>query len=157
MNRLILSIALCIFCLTGVAQDLTYTITGAGQSNSGNYLVSVKVNTKKKVTTSAENLALMYAVHGVMFKGVMSETGYDNQKPLISDPNIEQTKADFFNAFFNEGKYRTYASLVPSTLSIVKNKQTKCTETMAMVIVDKESLQHYLEKSGIVQGFSNLW
>lgn len=39
----------------------------------------------------------------------------------------------------------------------MKNKQTKMQETTAVVMVDKESLLGYLEESGVVKGFSNLW
>lgn len=30
-------------------------------------------------------------------------------------------------------------------------------ETSAIVMVDKEALQHYLEEAHVIQGFSNLW
>jgi hypothetical protein len=39
----------------------------------------------------------------------------------------------------------------------MKNKQIKAYETQATVIVDKAGLQKYLEESGIIKGFSNLW
>lgn len=137
------------------AQD--YTVRSAGQGKSGNYLVEVTVSSKKKLTSAAEDLVKEYAVRGVMFRGLMASSGYGEQKPLIKDPSIEQTKADFFKAFFNEGEYKRYASIVGSSLSTMKNKQTKMQETSATVMVDKESLLHYLEESGIIQGFSNLW
>ena len=39
----------------------------------------------------------------------------------------------------------------------MKNKKTKMIETTAVVMVDKEALQHYLEEAHILKGFSNLW
>jgi hypothetical protein len=39
----------------------------------------------------------------------------------------------------------------------MKNKQTKMFDNEATVIVKKEELQHFLEESGIIKGFSNLW
>ena len=155
MKRLFFSSILCFVAIICSAQE--YTVRSAGQSNSGNYLVEVTVCSKKKLTSKAEDLVKEYAVRGVMFRGLMASSGYGEQKPLISDPNIEQTKSEFFTAFFNEGAYQRYASVVGSSLSTMKNKQTKMQETSAIVMVDKESLQQYLEKSGVIQGFSNLW
>lgn len=144
----------CLACPFVDAQE--YTVRSAGQGKARNYLVSVTVSSKKK-PKAAEDLVKEYAVRGVMFRGLMAADGYGEQKPLIKDPNIEQTKADFFTVFFAEGAYKRYASVVASSLSIMKNKQTKMQETTAVVMVDKESLLGYLEESGVVKGFSNLW
>lgn len=140
-----------------VCKAQEYTVRSAGQGSEGNYLVEVVVSSKKKLTTKADDLVKEYAVRGVLFRGLMSSTGYGQQKPLITDPDIEQTKAEFFKAFFTEGGYKRYAAVVGSTLSTMKNKQTKMNETSATVMVNKEQLQHYLEESGIIDGFSNLW
>lgn len=155
MKKLILLFMLCILCVIASAQE--YTIKSGGQGKSGNYLVEITVSSKKKMKGNAEDLVTRYAVHGVMFRGLMATAGYGEQKPLFKDPNIEQTKADFFQAFFNEGSYKTYATVLDSSLSVMKNKQTKMNEVSAVVLVDKESLVHYLEQSGILKGFSNLW
>lgn len=155
MKRLFFVTLLCFMAVVCHAQE--YTVRSAGQGNSGNYLVEVTVSSKKKLTSTAEDLVKEYAVRGVMFRGLMAQSGYGEQKPLIKDPNVEQTKSEFFKAFFKEGAYKRYASIVGSSLSTMKNKQTKMQETTATVMVDKESLQHYLEESGIIQGFSNLW
>lgn len=155
MKKIFFISILCFITTLCNAQE--YTVRSAGQSNSGNYLVEITVSSKKKLTSTAEDIVKEYAVRGVMFRGLMASTGYGEQKPLIKDPNVEQTKSEFFKAFFNEGAYKKYASIVGSSLSTMKNKQTKMQETSATVMVDKESLQHYLEESGIIQGFSNLW
>lgn len=156
MNRLLLSLLFSMFAFLCNAQE-EYTIQSAGQGKSGNYLVKVVVSSKKKFASSVEDLVKKYAVHGVLFRGFMAADGYGEQKPLIKDPNVEQTKADFFNAFFSEEAYKRYASVVSGSLSVMKNKQTKKQEASAEVLVDKESLQHYMEESGILKGFSNLW
>ena len=155
MKKVLLSFVLLTCCIMASAQE--YYVKSAGQGQGGRYLVSVTVNVKKKLPSTAEDLVMKYAVKGVMFRGLMASDGYGEQKPLITDPNIEQTKADFFQAFDNEGKYRNYASIVNSSLTSMKNKKTKMIETSAVVMVDKEALQHYLEEAHILQGFSNLW
>ena len=76
-------------------------------------------------------------------------------KLCIDDANVERTKAEFFKAFWNEKGYERYAQMTTSSLTSVKVK--KGYEVSAIFLVDKESLQHYLEENGIIQGFSNLW
>ena len=155
MKKVLLSFVLLMCCMMVSAQE--YYVQSAGQGQGGRYLVSVTVNVKKKLPSTAEDLVMKYAVQGVMFRGLMASDGYGEQKPLITDPTIEQTKADFFQAFNNEGKYRNFASIVNSSLTSMKNKKTKMIETTAVVMVDKEALQHYLEEAHVIKGFSNLW
>lgn len=155
MKKIVLLLVLLVNCIIVNAQE--YYVKSAGQGQGGRYLVSVTVNVKKKLPSTAEDLVMKYAVQGVMFRGLMAADGYGEQKPLITDPNVEQTKADFFEAFNNEGKYRNFASIVNSSLTSMKNKKTKMIETSAVVMVDKEALQHYLEEAHVIQGFSNLW
>lgn len=155
MKKVLVSFVLLMCCMIASAQE--YYVQSAGQDQGGRYLVSVTVNVKKKLPSSAEDLVMKYAVQGVMFRGLMAAEGYGEQKPLITDPTIQQTKADFFQAFDNEAKYRNFASIVNSSLSSMKNKKTKMIETSAVVMVDKEALQHYLEEAHVLKGFSNLW
>lgn len=155
-KKIILSFILCCLAMANVcAQE--YSITSGGQGKNGRYLVRVTLKTKaKKSELNAENLLKHYAVHGVMFRGIASTEGFGEQKPLVCDPNLEQVKSDFFNAFFAEESYKRYASIVESSMSSTKLSK-KTYEVTALLLVDKESLQNYLEKSGIIEGFSNLW
>ena len=155
MKKLLMLFVCTICCAIAHAQE--YSARSGGQSNTGNYIVQIVVSSKKNPKNSSEDLGKRYAVHAVIFKGLMAADGFGEQKPLAKDPNVETTKAEFFNAFWNEGGYKRYASIVPSSLSVMKNKQTKMTEVSATVMVDKESLQHYLEESQVIDGFSNLW
>ena len=92
-----------------------------------------------------------------MFRGIAAAKGYSAQPPLINDPNIEQTKKAWLDAFWNEGAYKNYATIIPSSVSVLKNKATKKVETSALVRVSHSSLKAYLEKEGVIQGLSNLW
>lgn len=149
---LLQSIILSVMCY---AQD--YMVRSTGKSKTGGYIVDVEVSVKKDPKNMARDLALKGALRGVLFRGISSEDGLTDHKPLVQDPNIEQTKSAFFDAFFNEDIYKRYASIVDSSISVMKNKQTKMYEIEATVIVDKESLFHYLEDSNIINGFSDLW
>ncbi|MBQ6208264.1 MAG: hypothetical protein IJK42_00625 [Prevotella sp.] len=155
MKKVLMTIMLFIGCIFANAQS--YSIQSEGVDNSGNYVVRIVVSTKKKPSKTAEDLVRQYAVHGVMFRGITAAKGYSAQPPLIKDPNIEQTKKEFFEAFWRENGYSRYTSIVPSSMTVMKNKQSKMTETSALVTVSKELLQKYLEENGIIQGFSNLW
>lgn len=155
MKKLTILLFSIMFCAMGFAQE--YQIRSAGKSKTGGYIVEVEAFVKKDPKTTAIDIALESAVRGVMFRGVMSTNGFTDHKPLIQDPAVEQNKATFFNAFFREGLYKRYATLVGSSLSTIKNKKTKMYEIEATVIVDKEALIKYLEESDIINGFSDLW
>lgn len=155
MKKILLIVMLILSSIIGRAQE--YTIQSEGVDNNGNYVMRIVVSTKKKPSKTAEDLVRQYAVHGVMFRGITAAKNYSAQPPLIKDPNIEQTKKDFFDAFLREKAYNRYASIVPSSLSVIKNKQSKMMETSALVTVSKELLQKFLEENGIIQGFSDLW
>lgn len=155
MKSLLLTFMLCFGFITMNAQD--YSIVSEGVDNNGNYVARIVVSTKKKPSKSAEDLVRQYAVHGVMFRGVAAAAGYSGHPALIKDPNVEQTKKTWFDAFYNEGGYRNYVSITPSSLSVMKNKQSKMTETSALVTVSANDLRKYLEKEGIIKGLSNLW
>lgn len=142
-------------CIFANAQE--YTIQSEGVDNSGNYVVRIVVSTKKKPSKTAEDLVKKYAVHGVIFRGLTAAKDYSAQPPLVKDSNVEETKKEFFEAFWRENAYTKYASIIPSSLTVMKNKQSKMIETSALVTISKEQLQKYLENNGIIQGFSNLW
>lgn len=156
MKKILLSLLFACCCvLTATAQD--YNITTAGQGAEGNYLVKITVAMKgKEKGQDAEAIVKRYAVHGVMFKGLMASSGYAQQKPLISDPNLETTKSEWFNAFFESGAYKKYVTIVNSSLLSTKIGK-KDYELSATLVVNKESLLKYLQDEGIVKGFSNLW
>ena len=155
MKKSLLFVVFALCSLMVNAQE--YTLQSAGTAKDGSYLVKVKVSVKKLKNTTAQDLVLRYAVEGVMFDGLNDANGYSSQKPLIKDIDIRQKKAEFFEAFNREGKYKHFASIVNSSLTSMKNKQTKMIDNEATVIVKKEELQHYLEEAGIIKGFSELW
>lgn len=153
MKRTILFFISCLCCCITMAQG-SYTIAGCGQGKNGAYLV--KVSTVVKDVKTARDMMRRDAVHGVLFRGFKADTsGGLQQKPLIQEPNVERTKADFFNAFWSEKKYERYAQMIATSFTSVKLKKEY--EVSATFLVDKEALLHYLEDSGIIKGFSNVW
>lgn len=153
MKHLILTFICFLFVFTDSMGQNSFNIISTGQGRGGSYFV--KVTTVVKKIKDAQDILKHDAVEGVLFYGFTSSDGSINQKPLVSDPNVEQTKAEFFKAFFNEKQYLKYVTMTESSFSSIKVK--KGYEVSALFLVDKESLQHYLEDSGIIKGFSNLW
>lgn len=154
-KKLLITAILCL-CFTAV-KGQEYSVMSDGQGLNGEYLVTVVVSTKKNPVKEAEKLAKEYAVRGVMFRGVAPYKEHPGQQALISDPAVERTKERELHAFWNEGVYLNYVQLLPHSLTVMKNKQTKRYETTARLSVNKEALIEWLETNGIIQGFSNLW
>ena len=60
MKKVLLSFVLLTCCIMASAQE--YYVKSAGQGQGGRYLVSVTVNVKKKLPSTAEDLVMKYAV-----------------------------------------------------------------------------------------------
>ena len=131
--------------------NLRYEIECAGNGTQGNYLVKVWVYTKSG-NCSSETLK-KYAVHGVIFKGYAGKTDCVQQRPLASTPAIEQQKADFFNAFFNNDKaFAKYATEVNGSVERIRiGKEYKYG---AVISVAKDMLRQDLEKAGVIRGLN---
>ncbi len=128
--------------------DTRYDIEGVETGQQGTYLVKVYVYTKKSSATTEE---FKYAaVHGVIFRG-FSGKGFGAQKPLAK-PEVQTQHADFFNAFFNNGDYATYAQVVNPVADRVKiGKEYKIAATVS---VSKDALRKTLEGAGIIRNLN---
>lgn len=136
------------------AQD--YSLTMDSQGRDGKYQVRVTAILDKKQNKTAVDYIKRMAVDGVMFRGVAAAKGFPSQAPLITDPSVAQTKADFFAAFNANKEYDRYVNLNLQNMVVTKLPKNKF-EVTGILQVDKERLMEYLEKNGIVSGFNNLW
>lgn len=157
MNRIVALIVAVVMGLGCAFGQRYYNIEGAGVNSEGKVIVNVTVSSKKKIDRTAQDDVLRSAVEGVVYRGVASTGMSPEYHPLVSSPAQAEAKAAFFNSFFNDGVYRGYATLVPQSLSVMKNKQTKMHEASGQVVVDRERLLNYLEECNVIQGFSDLW
>ena len=146
-------VMLSIMSLQAKKVDITqtrYDIEGVNTGTQGNFLVKVYIYTNKGEATTEQ---LKYAaVHGVLFRG-FSGKGFANQKALARS-EIEKQKADFFNAFWSNGDYLQFASVINAVADRVKisGKEYKIG---AIVSVSKESLRRTLESAGIIRGLNS--
>lgn len=129
--------------------DTRYDIEGVETGQQGTYLVKVYVYSKKSSVTTEE---FKYAaVHGVIFRGFAGK-GFGVQKPIVK-PEVQTQHADYFNAFFNNGDYATYAQVVNPVVDRIKvGKEYKIA---AIVSVSKDALRKTLESAGVIRSLSS--
>lgn len=147
-------ILIAVFASYAFAQD--YNLIISGVAKNGDYIVQVTTVLDKKQYKEADDYLKKLAVDGIMFRGAGASAGLSAQKPLITDPSVRRTKAEFFDAFNLEKLYLTYASVTPSSVVSTQLPKKKY-EVKGIVTVRKEDLLHFLEQNGIVKGMGNLW
>lgn len=138
-------------------EEWRYEIECAGIGTDGTYLVKVWSYSKKPAIAITQ--AKKNAVHGVIFKGFPGTAqGCSSQKPLVTNPNIENEKADFFQSFFEEGgKYMKFVAesgdgMVDASDRMKVGKEYKIG---VIVSVSKDALRKDLEAAGIIRGLSS--
>lgn len=139
----------------GNGKNQKYDISCAGTGVEGTYLANVSIYTQK--TAKANESLKKAAVHGIIFKGVNGRKGCSTQRPLATDPNVEQEKAEFFDDFFKaDGTYLQYATIIDGSLLITKTGKKEYCIT-ATISIQKDSLRKYLEQEKIITGFSDIF
>ena len=128
-----------------------YEIECAGAGTQGSQLVKVWIyGNNNDVSIDAFK---RYAVHGVIFKGYAGGNGCTPQKPMATNPALEQQRANFFEPFFNADKaYNKYTTQVGNIESVRVGGEYK---TGATISVAKDMLRRDLEAAGVLRGLSN--
>ncbi len=122
----------------------------------GTYLIKVW-SYSKKPTIPVEQ-AKKNAIHGIIFKGFPNNGQLAGQKPLTNNSNLELEKAEFFNAFFdNGGKFSKFINLIGDgsigSGDIIKvNKEFKIG---LIVSVNVSALRKDLEDAGIIKSLNS--
>jgi len=135
------------------AQKVTpwkYEITMVSESNESSYLVKVWTYFKKPVLDLEK--AKRNAVHGIIFKGVSGHPA------LVTDPNIEEVKSDFFKLFFKEkGEYSKYVNVTgDGSISMGDRIKTEEGYKIAVIIqINHMQLRKDLETQGIIKSLNH--
>lgn len=130
--------------------QIRYEIEGTETGVTGTYLVKVYIYTTA-ANVSPEEIKYA-AIHGVIFRG-FSRKGYGTQMPM-ANPEIENQKSDFFNAFWKNGDYLPYAEIVNPAAERIKTSKKEY-KIGAIVSVSKDTLRKALEKAGIIKGLNS--
>lgn len=132
-----------------------YEIEAVQQGVAGTYLIKVWSYSKKPDV--AIDQAKKNAVHGIIFRGYAGKDRVPGQSPLTNNPNIEEEKADFFDAFFADGgKYLKFVSLTNDGAVAAEDRMKVGKEYKIGVLISvrKEELRKDLENAGIIKGLS---
>ena len=156
LNIVLGTLLLCALTTQVQAKDkekpLEYSIQSAGSANQGYYLVEVSAMVDKAKQVS-EDIVLKCAVHGVLFRGFAAAQGGTAQRPLTGSAMQEMQHKEFYDAFFQNGSYKSYATFVNGSMKTTRvGKQFKVT---GIVNVAKEQLRRDLEKAGMIKGLSS--
>ena len=136
-------------------ENWRYEIESVGTGVSGTYLLKVWSYSKKPDVAIEQ--AKRNAIHGVIFRGF---EGKSRQKPLASNPNLEQEKAEFFKEFFADGgKYMKFISLVNNGAIAGEDRMKIGKEYKIGVVVSVNSdlLRKDLEDAGIIKGLGSIF
>lgn len=135
-------------------KDVTYEIVSAGTGAQGTYLVTITVVTGDKKLE--DDVVKACAVHGVLFKGFVSNDNRQHQRPLAGSATVEADHADFYDNFFSDpSSYGRYADIVTGSRKVIKSgKKYKVTNT---VTVYKDQLKKDLENAGAVDGLNSIF
>lgn len=135
-----------------------YELECVGTGKQGTTLIKVWSYSKKPQVAAEQ--AKKNAIHGIIFKGVpQGERGCVAQPALARNANIEQEKADYFNAFFNNGgKFQKFVSLTTNG-AIAAGDRIKISRKEykigVIVSVNKKLLRDELEAAGIIRRLSS--
>jgi hypothetical protein len=129
-----------------------YEIEAVQTGVQGTYLVKIWSYSKKP--DIAIEQAKKNAVHGIIFRGFAGIPGVTGQKPLASNVNLEEEKADFFKPFFSDrGKYMKFVSVTNDGAVAAEDrlKVGKEYKIGVIVSVDVMGLRKDLEDAGIIK------
>ncbi|MFZ4678991.1 MAG: hypothetical protein ACOYLP_02370 [Flavobacterium sp.] len=132
-----------------------YEIEAVQQGVAGTYLIKVWSYSKKPDVAIEQ--AKKNAVHGIIFRGYAGKDRVPGQSPLTNNPNLQDEKADFFDAFFADGgKYMKFVSLTNDGAVAAEDRMKVGKEYKIGVLISvrKEDLRKDLENAGIIKGLS---
>ena len=156
MKKYIVVIIFLLACANTVfssgTDDIRYDIEMAEIGEPGTLVVKVWCYTKKKQIE--EDMAKMYAVKGVLFKGVTDSGRMKGRKALVED-GYDNHK-DYFDTFFKEGVYARYSRVALNNYveenSIIK--VGKLYKIGKIVVISYNDLRKQLETDKVIKGLN---
>lgn len=135
-----------------------YEIEAEGTGVQGTYQIKVW-SYSRNVETAIEQ-AKKNAVHGIIFKGYMSNGRIPGQKPLARNHDLYNENKAFFTDFFKTGSgdYMKFVTLANNgQIGVgdrikISNKEYKIG---VVISVNVAELRKYLESKGLIKGLSS--
>ncbi len=159
-------LAVVAFAFTGSAQakkkadkdtkNWRYEIEAVQTGVQGTYLIKVWSYSKKPDVAIEQ--AKKNAVHGIIFRGFAGTGRVSGQSALASNPNLEEEKADFFDAFFADGgKYLKFVSLTNDGAVAAEDRMKVGKEYKVGVLISIRTaeLRKDLENAGIIKSLGS--
>jgi hypothetical protein len=121
-----------------VAGYLSYETTCMGSGSDGNQ--RVKGYGKAQSKSEAIETAKKNALKDVIFKGIRGGQSGCELKPVIFDPNMLQSRSDYFDKFFaNGGEYTQFVSTEGEATASQEKKEAGKDVTFGVVMTIKRT------------------
>jgi hypothetical protein len=150
MRILIFSILLLPNILFGQkSNSWSYELEFISESDESSYILKVWTYSKRPKLNIEQ--AKKSAIHGIIFRGVKNHPAYTN------DLTIENTRSDFFDAFFKNGAlYSKYIISSGDGLGMGDIVKTEKGYKMGLILqINHSQLRKDLESQGIIKGLNN--
>lgn len=136
----------------------SYDVETMGVGKDGTYLIKVTDNFPTADEKTYIDGLKKDAVHCVIFRGIPAGHGSLKQPALrTEDTKIEGCEQAFFD-FFDNGQYlRFVGSIVNSSKSITRVKETKDFRISLTVSVNKDELRKYLTENNMIKSLDYIF
>jgi hypothetical protein len=136
-------------------REWRYEIEAVRTGVTGTYLI--KVWSYSKSPDVAIEQAKKNAIHGIIFRGFAGKAGVEGKPPLVSSPDLEIEKADFFDPFFDDGgKFMKFVSLTNDGAVAAEDRFRigKEFKIGVLISVNVGELRKDLEAAGIIRALN---
>ena len=136
----------------------TYDVETMGVGNDGTYLIKVTDYFRTTDETVYLDGLKKDAVHCVIYSGIPAGNGSINQPPLMNKDTKIEGNEQALNQFFEQKQYLQFInSVVNSSKTIVKLKDSKDYKISVVISVNKDQLRKYLTDNGIIKSLDYIF
>ena len=135
-----------------------YHVETMGVGNDGTYLIKVTNYFKTADERTYLEGLKKDAVHCVIYHGIPAGNGSIKQPALLNSDTKVEGNEEALNNFFEQGLYNNYInSIVNSSKTIVKMKDSKDYKISVTLSVNKDELRQYLIDNNIIKPLNFLF
>lgn len=136
----------------------TYDVETMGVGNDGTYLIKVTDYFRTTDETVYLDGLKKDAVHCVIYSGIPAGNGSINQPPLMNKDTKIEGNEQALNEFFEQKQYLQFINtIVNSSKTIVKLKDSKDYKISVVISVNKDQLRKYLIDNDIIKSLDYIF